>query len=126
MSTPSMLPSLCTSYPLHRSGLSSAAHGMGVQPASVPCLATCDSQATLHDLLPRRLPVRHQHMQQAPPLRPSGVVALPDWSVAPTAPDAVPQICAGASDEVLISGGYDQAVKVGTSLPQMHIQRGHL
>ena len=31
-------------------------------------------------------------------------------------PDVVPQICAGASDEVLISGGYDQAVKVGSSL----------
>ena len=34
----------------------------------------------------------------------------------PSAPEVVPQICAGASDEVLISGGYDQAVKVGSSL----------
>ena len=33
-----------------------------------------------------------------------------------TAPDDIPQICAGASDEVLISGGYDQAIKVGSSL----------
>lgn len=41
---------------------------------------------------------------------------MPKCSVALTAPDVVPQICAGASDEVLISGGYDQAVKVGSCL----------
>ena len=34
----------------------------------------------------------------------------------PSMPEVVPQICAGASDEVLISGGYDQAVRVGGDL----------